>query len=767
MDENKQVASEKIDLIDDYYDDYLQAISNVNEQSILDDFMRSVMRRGTSKLLNQTTIEHKTFDFSWVESIEKYLPSIDKIFRNPKSQLAYDDEIIAVEKAKKINAESIRHLSKHTHFIKEIKEDGDIIPSKILTKMANDSFLTYENRFAVSLLKRIFKFINVRKEALVKDSKPHKIDTLKDEKVFKIKNSEITYNLSFQIKSPSRAKNNKIDEVLSRIEKLENMIAVYRGTTLYRSLEHATEVRSPIMKTNIILKNADFKNAHTLWLLLERYNTLGFDVDVEMINPRPSEELINDLEQISTLTFAAFMHHRERHNLRFNNRLRYRNRKLKRPEEILESDIAYAPGVIKFEDYSVSEYFYEATKKYYEKEAQVLLNDGASYEVALQSIYKQMLNITNFLYRDLFQAYGNNDDFFKNIEQHDINKLRKELQTETKKLNILTDVYKVKKEDLNDLEKEISSQRVKIAQIESAINCLKIKDTVALKEKELRKSLNEEKIRLNQKLKEEERIKNLKENETKRLEKVRQIYEERLNRNLQQLENRYNRLTEKQTAHTREKIEELHFSNNDLEATIKALKEELALQKKANQEALVLANDEYQSQLEALKADMEAEINALKEQLALDRENLEEEIDRLNEELDLDNAALEEEKRNLSLNLENEEKLAKEYSKTQKELLEYHAFLEKMNQDEKIIALEEKIKKVKNEILITTNKTIKVIKTNEEKAKLIDSYTNLMNDDEVKRINIINRFEKRKQPFCVVVKKDSDKLRLESYFKKN
>ena len=74
----------------------------------------------------------------------------------------------------------------------------------------------------------------------------------------------------------------------------------------------AKKVHPPIMKTNVILKNPDFKNAYALWLYLDRYNALDFDVDVRERPVKLSAEFKKNLDRISALSYAALVKKRPR-----------------------------------------------------------------------------------------------------------------------------------------------------------------------------------------------------------------------------------------------------------------------------------------------------------------------------------------------------------------------------------------------------------------------------------------------------------------------
>ena len=116
-------------------------------------------------------------DVEWIETFSNILPYIEKILRNPKRFITTEEEIVKIESAKKVGVETVKHLAKHTNFIQDIDQDtGDVLPSKLLNVLKEETFNTYENRFIYTLIQRMQDFIrkkkeNVKKEPRLKDNK--------------------------------------------------------------------------------------------------------------------------------------------------------------------------------------------------------------------------------------------------------------------------------------------------------------------------------------------------------------------------------------------------------------------------------------------------------------------------------------------------------------------------------------------------------------------------------------------------------------------
>ena len=115
-------------------------------------------------------------DFAWLDIMEDTIMYLDNILRNPNRFIINEEEIVKVEQARRITVDSIKHLAKHTSYIQEIEEDGDVKPSKILNINKDESYNTYENRLIYTLINNMKMFIDLKEKAFVSSS------SLKDDK---------------------------------------------------------------------------------------------------------------------------------------------------------------------------------------------------------------------------------------------------------------------------------------------------------------------------------------------------------------------------------------------------------------------------------------------------------------------------------------------------------------------------------------------------------------------------------------------------------
>ena len=214
-------------------------------------------------------------DFEWLDLMEDTIHYLDNILRNPNRFIVNDEEIVKIELARRITVESIRHLSKHTNYIREIDKNGDVIPSNILNINKNESYNTYENRFIYTLVGRMRDFVSLKKRDLITSSSFQKRKGLDYQATCKLGNEKISMNMNvnsqIDTKEEKGISNGKTVE--ERIDKLEADLLMLMNTETYKDLQkqHVALVIPPIKKTNVILKNVNFQYAMKLWDYLQSH----------------------------------------------------------------------------------------------------------------------------------------------------------------------------------------------------------------------------------------------------------------------------------------------------------------------------------------------------------------------------------------------------------------------------------------------------------------------------------------------------------------
>lgn len=257
--------------------------------------------------------ENKKFDRKWIDECMDYFIGLDHITANPKSHLKDVQFITPIELAKKTNKDSIIHLASHTQYIKDITPNGDVIPSKILTTQAEEEYAIYENRFVKTLIEKLLIFVEKRHEYIMKYSNTKDSDFLKMSSHLKIGEADVEFDLQIKSALPSDdAGQAQINQtLLDNIKYLQRKARSYHSSDFMKKLKSAKPIVPPVMMTNIIRKNPDYNRAYKLWLLIESYENLGFEVEVQEKNVDFSSEYIQQLYQLFLLSYAAMNVHKE------------------------------------------------------------------------------------------------------------------------------------------------------------------------------------------------------------------------------------------------------------------------------------------------------------------------------------------------------------------------------------------------------------------------------------------------------------------------
>ena len=221
--------------------------------------------------------KRKVKEFGWIEMMAFTIPYLDNILRKPNRFIVNEEEIVKIEQAKKVSVETIKHLSKNTNFIQTVdKETGDVTPSKLLNVRKEETYNTYENRLVFTLIQNMNRFIKKKKENLTKIGPESENNTEeKDNKMLEysatstVEDEQIEVNLSLNSKLvPNSGKDTEeLSTIIAQIDEIEKKIQGLQSTEVYKTLakEHVLEVREPVKKTNVILKNVNFQYAMKLW----------------------------------------------------------------------------------------------------------------------------------------------------------------------------------------------------------------------------------------------------------------------------------------------------------------------------------------------------------------------------------------------------------------------------------------------------------------------------------------------------------------------
>lgn len=287
------------------YKDYLASVTSDNE---FYSEMDTAINSGTNSYSLFNRYFDKKIDLKWVEEIEACIIPLDNIIRVPRKFIVQEEEIVPIERARKITNESIRHLAQHTNMIAKVEGD-DVTPNQILNVFREESYEVYENRFVFTLMQNLVRFIDVRYNVLFNISDDDNMASLKMESDFTRGREKIQYKLEVSAQSAGSEIEGEAGPegenatAFQRIERVKRIINEYANSSFMKELRNCVPVRPPIMRTNAIQKNPNFRACLKLWQFIQSYNELGYEITVKESNDMVSAEYMNELNRMTALNY--------------------------------------------------------------------------------------------------------------------------------------------------------------------------------------------------------------------------------------------------------------------------------------------------------------------------------------------------------------------------------------------------------------------------------------------------------------------------------
>ncbi len=287
------------------YKDYLASATTDNE---FYDEMDTAIKSGTNSYSLFNRYFDKKIDLKWVEEIEACIIPLDNIIRVPRKFIVQEEEIVPIERARKITNESIRHLAQHTNMIAKVEGD-DVTPNQILNVFREESYEVYENRFVFTLMQNLVRFIDVRYNVLFNISDDDNMASLKMESDFARGREKIQYKLEVSAQSAGSEIEGEAGPegenatAFQRIERVKRIINEYANSSFMKELRNCVPVRPPIMRTNAIQKNPNFRACLKLWQFIQSYNELGYEITVKESNDMVNEEYMNELNRMIAMNY--------------------------------------------------------------------------------------------------------------------------------------------------------------------------------------------------------------------------------------------------------------------------------------------------------------------------------------------------------------------------------------------------------------------------------------------------------------------------------
>ena len=251
----------------------------------------------------------KVIDMDWVVAFEEALPYIQKAIDEQRRFIKQVDNVVRIEKAKKITTDSVKHLAQHTNFIAKVENDM-VTPNNILTVEREESFEIYENRVLFTLINNALRFVNDKYKNL-KQAPTDSYNEIKMKRKLSLNEQVVEFDINYVNEShETRAEDLDVVDLntlsdFDRVRRIRQTLRDFLSTQLMQALSKTTPVRSPLQQTNLLKKNPNFKKAVELWNFIESYKKKGF----EIVGEEYSGEMPKDVQQnlYMAMGFEHFM----------------------------------------------------------------------------------------------------------------------------------------------------------------------------------------------------------------------------------------------------------------------------------------------------------------------------------------------------------------------------------------------------------------------------------------------------------------------------
>lgn len=266
--------------INDLYEKYTTQVEENLEDDRYFQYLFEMIQAGDNTLQQKNRVLHKVVDERWLTIVEEGIDAIFNIVDKPCRFIKTSEEVVPVALAKKITADSVRHLSQNTQFINQ-NAAGEIEPTKVLTVTTEESYDLYENRFVYHLIQRLFTFVDKRTDVIFWSTGDETCNVMSMESKVDDAYEEISYKVEMTIKNRQSYVENDTDhmDLFKRIDRVRRLSRTLRQSAFCEIMQGCAKVRSPIQRTNLMMKDPDYRKCYQLWQFIEGYDEVGYTIE--------------------------------------------------------------------------------------------------------------------------------------------------------------------------------------------------------------------------------------------------------------------------------------------------------------------------------------------------------------------------------------------------------------------------------------------------------------------------------------------------------
>jgi len=248
----------------------LQAWFDSTDKTV--DALYDALRTGRLTLLTRTNpLSGLSVDYGFDELLDGF-PSLVSICVRPRLHLHIEEAVRPIALVRRSGPAAIRHLACHSEHW-EARTVSGLRPARLLAHVVEDDWQLYENRFVLTLLRRLRKYLRSAWQDI--DSRYQQASGSID--LFSISDFALQRHpraLSYLL--PDVRKDQIEDSWLVLRELHDKVVTLFKGyqfcrkSKFYQRLQKCLDVQAPILNTNILVMDRRYRRARQLWDVIQK-----------------------------------------------------------------------------------------------------------------------------------------------------------------------------------------------------------------------------------------------------------------------------------------------------------------------------------------------------------------------------------------------------------------------------------------------------------------------------------------------------------------
>lgn len=488
-------------------------------------------------IIQQQVIQTKVFNGEWLDVIEDSLEYINNIVYKPREEISNRENLVNIENARRVSGQTVRHLAANSRYIRKVDEDGDVVPRKLLVNQNVNNKATYENRFIKTLINKLENFLLKRYQAISNYNNSLYLNTFNHDENFNYEDLEIDLrvklNVYKKINFEEVEAKNKL--LLKDIRRISNYINGFYNTSFYKGLKNSDEIVVPIVKTNILNNDYNYNKCYQLWVYLDSQSALKYTV----------KHYVNDLkldnDKIKEVFFSIF-------SKLYSDEINVEDFTIDKTFKPIENKMkvlkpeATPTTKAMMENYGISEYYYQQTRKVYNRRIKERMENGEPFHVAFEDVYMGALKITENIFDDLMETpekIKNNPTALIRFKTRNLKALESIYKTKIAGLRKMSSAQikllkEIDREKLKLERKKLKEKNKSLSKTEKALYKQKLDNAIIKAETKLKMQREIEKDRLKnhkalERKKAQLKLKNLRAKTNEKVKQVKKAEKDRLN----------------------------------------------------------------------------------------------------------------------------------------------------------------------------------------------------------------------------------------------